>query len=156
MASNLIEVKPIGSNSFTALPCPSKYRMTSTSIVDGSRNSKGKMIGTIVREGIRKIEIEWNFLSVANFSLVAKLFEGADTGGNGNFSCYTKYFDSVIGDFINSESGFTTLNNVVKGTTDPREFYVGDRITDTAQITLDKITGMPIGYSNVKLSLIEK
>ena len=158
MPNSLVSIKPVGNNSYTDLPAPSTYRMTSTTLVDSARNTKGKVVATVVREGIRKVEISWKFLTIAQFSTIAKLFEGSQTGGNGAFSFYVKYFDTVIGDFIDSENGFTNLGSpaTVYGSTDARQFYVGDRITDTAQITLDKSDGSPKGYTDVKLSLIEK
>ena len=156
MANNLVEVKPIvASSTWHAIKCPSTYTMTSTTLVDSARNTKGFVVSSVVREGIRKLELSWNFLSLADFSSIAQLFEGSSTGGVGAFSCYVKYFDTVVGDFIDSSNGYTTLNNVVKGSTTPREFYVGDRITDTAKIKLDS-NNQPIGYVGVKLSLIEK
>ena len=161
MASNLIEIKPVGAVSFTQIKCPSTYKMTSTTLVDSGRNTDGFVVNDVVREGIRKIEISWNFLTLSEFSTIAKLFESGHTGGSApdkKFACYIKYFDTVIGDFINSELGFTNLNGVDKstdGNTSPREFYVGDRVTDTAKMVLDA-NMQPQGYSSVKLSLIEK
>lgn len=161
MASNLIEIKPVGAGSFTAIKCPSTYKMTSSTLVDSGRNTEGFVVAQTVREGIRKVEISWNFLSLSEFSTIAKLFESGHTGGSApsdKFSCYIKYFDTVIGDFINSEQGFTNLNGIDKstdGNTAPREFYVGDRVTDTAKLVLDA-NMQPQGYSNIRLSLIEK
>lgn len=157
MANSLVSIKPIVSgSSWNNLTAPSTYKMTSTTLVVSGRNTKGVVVASIIREGVRKIEISWKYLTIAQFSTIAKLFEGSNTGGNGAFSCYVKYFDTVIGQFIDSSQGFKGLNGTNYGSTTPREFYVGDRITDTAQITLDKTTGAPIGYTNVKLSLIEK
>lgn len=150
----LVKIKPVvngtPASSWTDLPAPIGYKMTSTTLVNGARNSKGFVVSSVIREGIRKIELVWNFLSVAQFSAVAKLFEGTATGGNGSFSFYVDYFDTVIGDFVNSQTDYLTPNN-----NQPREFYVGDRVTDTAKIKLDE-NSKPIGYTNVKLSLIEK
>ena len=158
MANKLLSIKPVGGSTYTDLPTPSNYKMTSTTLVDSARNTKGFVIATVVREGIRKVEVSWKYLTVEQFSIIAKLFEGSNTGGSGGFSFYCKYFDTVIGDFIDSEHGFTNLGSpaTVHGSTDPRQFYVGDRVTDTAQICLDKTTGSPIGYTDVKLSVIEK
>jgi len=159
MPNSLVSVKPIGSNSWVDLdsPTPSTYKVTSTTLVDSARNTKGYVISTVIREGIRKIEITWKFLNLTQFSRIAKLFEGSDTGGTGGFSCHIKYFDTVIGDFIDSSKGFTNLGSpaTVYGSVTPREFYVSDRVTDTAQITLDNL-GRPVGYTDVRLALIEK
>lgn len=117
------------------------YKMTSTTIVDSSRNSKGVVVSNVIREGIRKIEVNWQFLDRADFSYVAKLFEDASVGGNGAFMFYVKYFDTIRNALIDSYS-------------EDRKFYIGDRVSDTAKIKLDS-NGFPIGYTNVKLSLIE-
>lgn len=155
MASSLVSIKPnVTGASWNSVPASIGYKMTSTTLVDSARNTKGFVVANVIREGIRKIELNWNYLTVAEFSALAKLFEGANTGGVGGFFFYVKYFDTIIGQHIDSEHGFTGLDNVVYGSTEPRLFYVGDRITDTAQIKLDA-NYQPIGYTGVKLSLIE-
>ena len=157
MPSSLVSVKPVGSSSWVDFnnPCPSTYKLTSTTLVDSARNTKGFVIASVIREGIRKIEITWKFLTLSQFSAIAKLFEGSDTGGTGGFSCYLKYFDTIIGTFIDSSQGYTGVDTTVYGSTNPREFYVSDRVTDTAQIKLDS-NGSPVGYTDVRLALIEK
>lgn len=156
-ASAFIQIKPIKTGAtWTTIKCPSTYKMTSTTLVDSARNSKGVVVATVVREGIRKLEMSWNYLTVAEFSTIAKLFEGSDTGGNGAFDCYVRYFDTIIGQQIDSENGFLGTNtNTQYGVNTARPFYVGDRITDTAKIKIDSSFNV-IGYENVKLSLIEK
>lgn len=150
----LVKIKPV-INGVPALywddlPAPIGYKMTSTTLVNSSRNAKGFVVASVVREGIRKIELTWNFLDTVTFSKMAQLFEGQDTGGVGSFSFYVDYFDTVIGGYVNSETDYLAPNN-----NQPREFYVGDRVTDTAKIKLDD-NSQPIGYTNIKLSLIEK
>lgn len=117
------------------------YKMTSTTVVDSSRNSKGVVVSNVIREGIRKVEVSWQFLDRGDFSYVAKLFEDVSVGGNGAFMFYVKYFDTIRNALIDSYS-------------ENRKFYIGDRVSDTAKIKLDS-NGFPIGYTNVKLSLIE-
>lgn len=125
------------------------YKMTSTTIVDSSRNAKAEVVSNIIREGIRKIELNWQFLDRADFSYVAKLFEDASVGGNGAFMFYVKYFDTIRNALIDSNA------DVIGGVTKERKFYINDRVSDTAKIKLDELTGFPIGYTNVKLSFIE-
>lgn len=131
-----------------ALPTPSNYKMTSSTLVDNSRNSSGIVIGQTVREGVRKIEMTWNFLDQTQFSLIAKLFESASVGGTGNFMCYLYYYDTIRGAYIDSYTE-TIGNTGIK-----RHFYVGDRVSDTAKVKLSA-NGTIEGYANVKLSLIE-
>ncbi len=132
---------------FTNLPTPSDYKMTSTTLVSNARNSAGFLITTIVREGIRKIEMTWKYLSQTQFSLVAKLFEGTGTGGVGAFTCYLNYYDTIRGAYIDSYTEYNTSN-------ERRSFYVGDRVCDSAKVKLDN-NGKVVGYENVRLSLIE-
>lgn len=148
----LLQIKPNGTNTWLNTPACSDYKMTSTTLVDSARNSKGYVVSTIVREGIRKIELKWNYLSLDDFAYLAQLFEGTRTGGVGNFFCYCTYFDTIVGALVNSESDnhFTDEN----GNNVARLFYVGDRVCDTANIKLDS-NNKPIGYTNVSLSLIE-
>lgn len=130
------------------LPAFWDYQMTSTTLVDSSRNTKGVVVASVIREGIRKIEVGWQFLDCADFSYVAKLFEDASVGGNGAFMFYVKYFDTIRNSIIDSSA------DTIGGVTKQRKFYVGDRVSDTAKIKLDSY-GVPAGYTGVKLSLIE-
>ena len=150
MAGELLQVKPVGTNNWVSIPTPSTYKMTSTTLVDSSRNTKGIVVSQVVREGIRKIEVTWKFLSQDNYSLIAKLFEDASVGGTGGFMCYLKYYDTIRGTLIDSSS-----EHIMGDASLPyRTFYVGDRVSDNAQLKLDSQNKIQ-GYANVKLSLIE-
>ena len=111
------------------VPCPSRYRMTSSTIVDSGRNSKGILITTLVREGIRKIELEWNYLTAKNFEDIMSILES-------DFKLVCDYYDTILGE------------HAIK------EFYSGDRSGINAQQCLDE-NGKIVGYENVKISLVE-
>ena len=117
----------------TWLPAPSTYKMTSSTVVNSARNAQGVVKGTVVRAGIRKIEMTWKFLTQAQYSLIAGMF---DT----NFINTVYYFDTITGNY------------------QTRTMYVGDRVSDTAELKVS-LSGSSInrieGYQNVKLSLIE-
>lgn len=120
----------------TWLPAPSTYKMTSTTVVDSARDTKGVVTATVIRSGIRKIEMTWKILTQAQFTLIASLFEGDDK-------------------FVNSVYYFDTIT----GTMQTKSMYVGDRVSDTAELVANfngsgQITSFN-GYANVKLSLIE-
>ena len=150
MAGELLQVKPVGTNNWVSIPTPSTYKMTSSTIVANSRNVQGVVIPQVVREGIRKIEVTWRFLTQAQFSLVAKLFEDPSVGGTGAFTCYLKYYDTIRGTLVDSSSEY-----IAGDSSQPyRQFYVGDRVSDTAQLQLNLDNSIK-GYTNVKLSLIE-
>lgn len=122
---------------YTALPVPSDYKMTISTLVDSARNSKGEVIGQIVREGVRKIELVWNYLTIDQFKTIARLFTSKSYGGvSGSFFNYVRFFDTENGDFVNGVY-----------------MYPSDRITDTAHIKL--VNGKPVGYENVRLALVE-
>ena len=150
----LVAVKPVGASSYTNLPTPSDYKMTSSTLVNNSRSAKGFVVGTVVRDGIRKIEMVWNYLDQTQFSTIAKLFEPSARGGDtyGNFFVYVKFYDTIIGAYVDSQTDYLPTND--DGTTIPRQFYCGDRVSDTAKVKLDS-NGKVVGYANVKLSLIE-
>lgn len=126
---------------YIELPISSTYKTTSTTIVDSARNSKAVVVATVVRAGIRKIELSWRVISNADYSKIAKFL-------NNNFMFYAYYFDQ-------DDNGWATSQSYVK------QFYVGDRVADALkneQWTLNTGVGggvAPKHVENFKLSLIE-
>ena len=147
----LVSVLPIskgydgGHTNFVDLPTPSDYKMTSSTLVDSARNANGIVVSEVVREGVRKIEMTWLFLTQAQFSLIAQCFESP----NGDFMCYLNYFDTIRGVYVDSYTEYADSAQTIR-----RHFYCGDRVSDTAKVKLDS-NGKITGYANVKLSLIE-
>ena len=115
------------------LPTPSSYVGLTSTIVDSGRNTEGVMIGAVIREDVGKVEMSWNYLTVAQWSAILKKFSSVH---GGSFSQNVTFFDQVRADWIT------------------REMYVSDR-TSAGSIQLDPITGAPRGWKNPKLSLIE-
>lgn len=145
MASRaLVSVYNASSGLWVDLPTPSNYDASSSTLVNSARNSEGVVVGDVIAEDIAKIELQWNYLSVAEYSKVAKLF---DSKYGGNFFNFVSYFDVVLGDFESNNSGIPTIAT-------HRVFYVNDRKVKVAQITLDA-NGKPIGYQGVSLHLID-
>lgn len=116
------------------LPTPSSYIGTTSTLVDSGRNAQGRVVGAVVREDVAKIEMTFNFLTVAEWSNMLKLFN-------------TKYG----GDFYRSVTFFCD----VSGTWETREFYVSDRTT-SGIVKVDRNTGIPFGFAKAKFSLIER
>ena len=114
------------------LPCPSKYNGVSTTLVENARNTKGEFVAKVIRSNVAKVEMSWNYLTIDQYSQIAKVFE-EDYGGS--FVHLVCFFNATIGCF------------------DIRQMYVGDRTFDTAEIAL--INNMPVGYQSVPLHLIE-
>lgn len=125
---------------YIELPISSTYKTTSTTIVDSSRNTKAEVIATVIRAGIRKIEMTWRVMTNSDYSKLAKFF-------NSNFMFYAYYFDQDDNGWASSES-------------DVKQFYVGDRVADALQQekwVSTQVGGLiaPSHIENFKLSLIE-
>lgn len=119
------------------IPVSSTYKTTSSTVVDGGRNTKGIFVGSVSRQGIRKVEMSWLVISSANYSKLGKFF-------NENFMFYAYYFDQ-------DDNQFET-----------RQFYVGDRVADVLQnkqwveeVVNGEAVLKPQFVENLKLSFIE-
>ena len=135
MANDLIKITA-GSYTDYVLPCPSEYQVNSSTLVDSGRNGSGVVVGTIIRNSVRSIEITWNFLDKDTFAGIARLFD-------------TATYDNKHGSFYVSATFFDPTAN----TTITKTMYPSDRITNTAHIKL--VNGEPVGYEQVKLTLVE-
>lgn len=124
---------------------PSSYKGYSTTAVDSSRNAKGIIACEVVIEDVAKIELQWNFLTIKEFSDLSKLF--LEKYG-GSFIVPVAFFDETAGDYDGDNTAVPSASNNV------RMFYPNDRVADVAKITLDA-NGKPIGYTNVSLHLID-
>ena len=127
---------------YIELPIPSTYKTTSTTQVDSARNTSAEVIATVVAEGIRKIEMTWRMIGIADYSKLAKFL-------NSNFMFYVYYFDM-------DDNSFPTSQATVK------QFYVGDRVADAstnkqlATATVQSESVYKVQYiENLKLSFID-
>lgn len=116
-----------------ALPEPSTYIGTESTVVDAARNAEGVVIGAVVRESVAKVEASWRYLPAADWAKVLQLFNSTYGGS---------FYQTV-----------TFLNQVTNSWT-TKQMYVGDR-TSNGAFRVDEATGMITGYVNPKLSLIE-
>ena len=124
---------------------PSNYKGYSTTVVDSARNSAGIVEGEVVIEDVAKIELQWKFLTIQEFSKLSQLFLSKY---HGDFFVGVAFFDETLGDFDGDNTIVPSSSNNV------RIFYPNDRVADVAQIALDA-NGKPIGYSNVSIHLID-
>lgn len=113
-------------------PEPSTYSGNTSTLVDSSRNVQGKMVGSVIRDDIAKIEISWNYLTVEQWSAILQCFTGKD-----KFVNKVIFFDQTIGDWVST----------------PREMYVSDRKAGVWR--RNPQTGDIMGWTNCSLSLIE-
>lgn len=114
------------------LPEPSSYSGNTATIVDTARNVEGRMIGSVVREDVAKVELSWRYLTVEQWATICGLFNRSSGGG-----------------FINSVRFF----NQAIGTYTTRNMYVTDR--HAGMWRREPNTGKVLGWTDCKLNLVE-
>lgn len=113
-------------------PEPSAYSGTTATLVDSARNTDGYMIGSVIRDDVGKVEIEWNYLTIQQWAAILAKFS---TKRGGSFINDVTFFCQDSADW------------------ETREMYVNDR--SASVFRRDPNTGAVRGYKNPKLSLIE-
>ena len=113
-------------------PEPSTYSGNTSTLVNSGRNVEGKMIGSVIRDDVSKVEISWKYLTVAQWARILKCFSESQ---GGKFINNVTFFDQNIGDWVT------------------KEMYVNDRKANVFR--RDPITGNILGWENPSLSLIE-
>lgn len=140
--ANLVYLNPIlmGGEGF-AVPTPSTYIGNTATVVDSARNVSGQMIGTVIRNGVAKIQMTWNFLSADDWAAMLKQFEPQF---GGSFVRSVTFFNQTIG-------ALDTRNMYVSDRTSSGSFllYNAENAPDEAHI------GLPRGYLGAQFSLIE-
>ena len=115
----------IGSFNF---PEPSTYNATTSTIVDAARNVEGRVVGSVVRNDVAKVELTWKYLTAQQWANILSLFTSS-------------FYNDVR--FLNQATNSYTT----------RKMYVSDR---TAGIfRRDPASGEVMGYTNASLSLVE-
>ena len=115
----------IGSFDF---PEPSTYSATTSTIVDSARNVQGRVVGSVVRNDVAKIELTWKYLTAYQWAQILSLFTSS-------------FYNEVR--FLNQATNTYTT----------RTMYVSDR--NAAMWRRDPNTGAVMGYTGCSLSLIE-
>lgn len=116
-----------------ALPEPSTYLPTTSTLVDSARNAQGKMIGSVIRDDVSKIELSWRYLTVEQWANILKCFRKSS---GGKFINVVEFFDQSVGGWVT------------------KEMYVSDRPTQ-GMWRRNPETGDVMGWTECKLSLIE-
>lgn len=109
-------------------PEPSSYNATTSTIVDSARNVQGRVVGSVIRHDVAKIELSWKYLTAYQWSQILSLF--------------TRSFYNDV-----------TFLNQVKNDFDTRTMYVSDR--NAGMWRRDPQTGDVLGYTGASLSLVE-
>lgn len=115
-----------------ALPDPSEYNATTSTLVDSARNVKGVMIGDVIRENISKVEMNWNYLPKETWANITKLFD-SKRGGN--------FIQTV--EFLNQDTGYY----------ETKQMYVSDRTAGA--FYRDRKTQEIRGWTKCRIALVE-
>ena len=113
-------------------PEPSAYSGNTSTLVDSARNAEGKMVGTVIRDDISKVEISWKYLTVEQWARIQKCFRESS---GGKFINLVQFFDQSVGGWVE------------------KEMYVSDRKSGLWRRNPE--TGDVMGWTDCSLSLIE-
>lgn len=113
-------------------PEPSVYSGNTSTLVDVARNVEGRMIGSVIRDDVGKVEISWRYLTVEQWARIQKCFRQSS---GGNFVNLVSFFDQSVGGWVT------------------KEMYVSDR--KAGMWRRDPDTGDVLGWTECSLSLIE-
>ena len=113
-------------------PEPSAYSANTSTLVDSARNAEGRMVGSIIREDISKVEISWKYLTVEQWANIQKCFSRRS---GGTFTNLVDFFDQSVGDWVR------------------KDMYVSDR--KAGMWRRDPNNGDILGWTDCSLSLIQ-
>ena len=113
-------------------PEPSAYSANTSTLVDSARNVEGRMVGSVIRDDISKVEISWKYLTVEQWASIQKCFR---QGSGGKFINAVTFFDQSVGGWVT------------------KEMYVNDR--KAGMWRRDPKNGDVLGWTDCSLSLIE-
>jgi hypothetical protein len=111
-----------------ALPEPSEYSASTSTLVDSARNVSGYVIGSVIRNDVAKVELKWRYLTAQQWASVLSLFTN-------------NFYNSV------------TFFNQATATYTTRQMYVGDRSAGIWRRHPE--TGAVMGFVDCSLSLVE-
>ena len=113
-------------------PEPSTYNANTSTIVNSSRNAKGVMIGSVVRDDVSKIEVSWKYLTSKQWAEIQQCFR---QNSGGKFINLVSFFDQTV-------DGWVT-----------KEMYVSDR--KSGMWRRDPKNGDILGWTDCSLSLVQ-
>lgn len=113
-------------------PEPSSYSGNTATLVDSARNTEGRMVGSVIRDDISKIEMSWKYLTVEQWARIQKCFRQSS---GGKFINNVTFFDQSVGGWVT------------------KEMYVNDRKSGLWR--RDPETGDVLGWTDCALALIE-
>jgi hypothetical protein len=110
------------------LPEPSTYDAVTSTIVDSARNVNGKVVGSVVRNDVAKVELTWRYLTAEQWATILSLFTNS-------------FYNEVR--FLNQATNHY----------DVRTMYVSDR--NASMWRRHPESGAVMGYTSCSLSLVE-
>ena len=113
-------------------PEPSTYSGNTSTLVDSARNVEGKMVGSVIRDDVAKVEISWRYLTVEQWARIQKCFRNSS---GGKFINLVTFFDQSVGGWVT------------------KEMYVSDRTAGMWR--RDPETGDILGWTECSLNLVE-
>lgn len=113
-------------------PEPSTYNANTSTLVDSGRNVQGKMVGSVIRDDVAKIEISWRYLTVEQWARIQRCFRQS---AGGKFINLVTFFDQSVGGWVT------------------KEMYVNDR--KSGMWRRHPSTGDILGWTDCSLALIE-
>lgn len=113
-------------------PEPSQYSGNTSTLVDSARNVGGRMIGSVIRDDVGKVELSWRYLTVKQWADIQKCFR---ENSGGQFINAVTFFDQSVGGWVT------------------KEMYVSDR--KAGMWRRDPETGDVLGWTECSLNLIE-
>lgn len=113
-------------------PEPSTYNANTSTLVDSGRNVQGKMVGSVIRDDVAKIEISWRYLTVEQWARIQQCFRQSS---GGKFINLVTFFDQSVGGWVT------------------KEMYVNDR--QSGMWRRSPTNGEVLGWMDCSLALIE-
>ena len=113
-------------------PEPSAYSGNTSTLVDSARNAQGKMVGSVIRDDVAKIEISWRYLTVEQWARIQQCFRQS---AGGKFINLVTFFDQSVGGWVT------------------KEMYINDR--KAGMWRRSPTTGEVLGWTDCSLALIE-
>ncbi len=109
-------------------PEPASYSAVTSTIVDSARNVEGRVVGSVVRSDVAKIELSWKYLTAQQWANILSLF----TAG---FYNDVRFYNQATANY------------------DVRTMYVSDR--SAGMWRRNPQTGAVMGWTDCRIALVE-
>ncbi len=121
-------MRPLVSVNGHGLPEPSGYNAQTSVLVDSGRNLQGRVIASVIRYDVAKVELSWEFLTARQWAEV--------------LSCFSHSFHNEVEFYNPGAAGWET-----------RTMYAGD--AKAGMYKRHPKTGEVVGFSGCSVSFVE-